>query len=41
MITNILIILAVLVIAFIVLRKTKRQPIILRNPPEELRADPG
>jgi uncharacterized membrane protein YbhN (UPF0104 family) len=28
-------------IAFIVLRKTKRQPIILRNPPEELRADPG
>jgi uncharacterized membrane protein YbhN (UPF0104 family) len=28
-------------IAFIVLQKTKRQPIILRNPPEELRAGPG
>jgi uncharacterized membrane protein YbhN (UPF0104 family) len=28
-------------IAFIVLQKTKRQPIMLRNPPEELRADPG
>jgi uncharacterized membrane protein YbhN (UPF0104 family) len=28
-------------IAFFVLQKTKRQPIILRNPPEELRAGPG
>ena len=28
-------------IAFIVLQKTKGQPIILRNPPEELRAGPG
>jgi uncharacterized protein (TIRG00374 family) len=28
-------------IAFIVLQKTKKQPIILRNPPEELRAGPG
>jgi uncharacterized membrane protein YbhN (UPF0104 family) len=28
-------------IAFIVLQKTKRKPIILRNPPEELRAGPG
>ena len=27
-------------IAFIVLQKTKRQPIVLRNPPEELRAEP-
>jgi uncharacterized membrane protein YbhN (UPF0104 family) len=28
-------------IAFIVLQKTKKQPIILRNPTEELRAGPG
>jgi uncharacterized membrane protein YbhN (UPF0104 family) len=28
-------------IAFVVLQKTKRQPIVLRNPPEELRAGPG
>ena len=28
-------------IAFVVLQKTKKQPIILRNPPEELRAGPG
>jgi uncharacterized membrane protein YbhN (UPF0104 family) len=28
-------------IAFIVLQKTKRQPIILRNPREELRAGHG
>jgi uncharacterized membrane protein YbhN (UPF0104 family) len=28
-------------IAFFVLQKTKRQPIVLRNPTEELRADPG
>ena len=28
-------------IAFFVLQKTKRQPIILRNPTEELRAGPG
>jgi len=28
-------------IAFIVLQKTKKQPIILRNPPEELRAGSG
>jgi uncharacterized membrane protein YbhN (UPF0104 family) len=28
-------------IAFIMLQKTKRQPIILRNPPEQLRAGPG
>jgi uncharacterized membrane protein YbhN (UPF0104 family) len=28
-------------IAFIVLQKTKRQPIVLRNPREELRAGPG
>jgi uncharacterized membrane protein YbhN (UPF0104 family) len=28
-------------IAFIVLQKTKRQPIVLRNPSEELRAGPG
>ncbi len=28
-------------IAFIVLQKTKKQPIVLRNPPEELGADPG
>ena len=28
-------------IAFFVLEKTKRKPIILRNPPEELRAGPG
>ena len=27
-------------IAFFVLEKTKKQPIILRNPPEELRAGP-
>jgi uncharacterized membrane protein YbhN (UPF0104 family) len=27
-------------IAFIVLQKTKRQPIVLRRPPEELRAEP-
>ena len=28
-------------IAFIVLQKTKKQPIILRNPPERLRAGRG
>jgi uncharacterized membrane protein YbhN (UPF0104 family) len=28
-------------IAFIVLQKTKKQPIVLRNPPEELKAGPG
>jgi uncharacterized membrane protein YbhN (UPF0104 family) len=28
-------------IAFFVLQKTKKQPIVLRNPPEELRAGPG
>jgi hypothetical protein len=28
-------------VAFIVLQKTKRQPIVLRNPPEELRAERG
>ena len=28
-------------VAFIVLQKTKRRPIILRHPPEELRADPN
>ena len=28
-------------IAFFVLQKTKRQPIILRNPPEELQTGPG
>jgi uncharacterized protein (TIRG00374 family) len=28
-------------IAFIVLQKTKTKPIVLRNPPEELRAGPG
>ena len=28
-------------IAFIVLQKTKKQPIILRNPPEELQTGPG
>jgi uncharacterized membrane protein YbhN (UPF0104 family) len=28
-------------IAFIVLEKTKKQPIVLRNPPEELRVRPG
>jgi uncharacterized membrane protein YbhN (UPF0104 family) len=28
-------------IAFIVLQKTKKEPIVLRNPPEELRTGPG
>jgi uncharacterized protein (TIRG00374 family) len=28
-------------IAFIALQKTKRQPVILRNPPEEVRAERG
>jgi uncharacterized protein (TIRG00374 family) len=28
-------------IAFILLQKTKGQPIVLRNPPEELRTEPG
>jgi uncharacterized protein (TIRG00374 family) len=28
-------------IAFVVLQKTKARPIVLRNPPEQLRADPS